>query len=171
VQGRDTVCWLGTWDWQLREVAGEPRLVRCQWDRSNRLPEEKRHRWHVGTPTIRAESGKFLATDPKGRSPTVHLVSDTGAHTRWTFEIVSRLQPSRAKDKSGLKEGSNGFLFRVIVAEGPFRNWYLAAEEPVVDQVQREGQGHASRRLKLVREVQASRVFTYVEDNYFVDHK
>jgi hypothetical protein len=178
VQARDTVCWLGTGDWQLREKAGEVLLAKCRWDRSARLPKDKRHLWYVSAPTIRAESGRFLASDPEGRSPTVRLVDDQGAHTRWVFEFVSHLRPGPAKDAKGLKEGPAGFTFRVKAAEGPFKGWYLAAEDPPAaknagkgqDAGRKEGEGRESswRRLRLVRDVREATVFTYIEVNYFV---
>src|SRR5262245_31846013 len=87
VQGRDSVCLLGTGDWQLREKGGEAHLVKCRWDRSNWLPREKRHRWYVSVPNIKAESGKLLAYGLKGREPSVYLATDKGDHTRWLFEI------------------------------------------------------------------------------------
>src|SRR5688500_18422863 len=92
IQGKDTVCWMGIDGWQLREVDGEPRLVEFGWNKFDWRPKEKRHRWYVGAPTITAESGKFLASDPAGREPSVRLTENKGAHTQWVFEIVSRLQ-------------------------------------------------------------------------------
>jgi hypothetical protein len=173
-QGRDAVCWLGTGGWQLREDKEGAYLVECRWDRTDLLPREKRHRWYVSAPTIKAESGKLLGYDPKGRDPSVRLVSDKGASsTRWLFEIVSRLrpEPSKARWEEGLKKGGDGFTFRVMAAEGPYRHWYLAAEGPAAARKEGKAKGTARRRLKLVRGQKQATVFEYVQENYFVGHR
>ena len=164
---------MGIDGWQLREVDGEPCLVEFQWNRFDWRPKEKRHRWYVGAPTIKAESGKFLASDPAGREPFVLLTEKKGGHTQWVFEIVSRLRPDIAKNQSKgdrFEEGPSGFTFRVKVAEGPFKNWYLSAPLTPGELVERKGQGPASRRLRLERDVKKATVFMYVQDTYFVDH-
>jgi hypothetical protein len=167
VQGKDGVYWLGTGDWQLRENAGEVHLVQCPLPRDERLAKESRCKWIVSVPTIKAaESGNFLASDPDGRNPTVHLVGDKGANTKWVFEIVDRLSPGYSKEERHLKEGPEGFTFRVKLADGPFKDWYLAVEGP------EEGKAKSPlvRRLKLVRGVKEATVLKYVEVNYFVNH-
>src|SRR5262249_13578366 len=124
------------------------------------------------------------ASDPEGRTPLVRLVSDKGANARWVFEFVSRLHPGEAKGESkgvSLKEGPSGFTFRVKAAEGPFKGWYLAAEELAAGQKGRggqevgrkgrKGQDPRLRRLRLVRAVKGATVFTYIDENYFVDHR
>lgn len=171
VQGRDTVCWLGTGNWQLREKAGDVFLAPARWDRSDRMPDKQRSRWYLSAPTIRSESGRFLAADPEGRAANVRLAREKGPHTRWAFEFVSQLRPGAAKDERHLKEGPAGFTFRVKVAEGPLRDWYLAAEGPAAGPEGGRGLGPAVRRLRLVPDVRKATVFTYIETNYFVDHK
>jgi hypothetical protein len=109
---------------------------------------------------------KFLACDPEGRIPSVQLVKDKGASTRWTFDNLSNLNPGAAREERGrFKEGLEGFRFRIMMAEGPFKGWYLTCEGPP------EGKDTAPRRLKLVRDARDATVFTYIETNYFVDHK
>jgi hypothetical protein len=171
VQGRDPVYWLGTDDWQLREQGGEVYLVQSSWDMSDRLPKVNRHEWRVSTPTITGPSGKFLGSDPEGRTPSVHLVPEKGANTRWVFEFVTNLSPGPSREERRMKEGPAGYRFRARMAEGPFKDWYLAAEEPPCEAKERKGNEPAARRLKLVRNVKEATVFTYIEVNYFVDHK
>ena len=171
VQGRDAVYWLGTGDWQLCEKKGDVYLVESHWDKSDRLPKDKRHGWHVSAPTIKGQSGKCLGSDPEGRNPSVHLVSDKSANTRWAFEFVSTLQPGRSKEERHLKQGPSGCTFRAKMAEGPFKDWYLAAGELTAEQNEPKGTEPASKRLKLVRDVKEATIFTYIEENYYVDHK
>jgi hypothetical protein len=174
VQGRDRVCWLGTGDWQLCEKDGGVCLVESHWDRSDSLPQNQWYPWYVSAPTIKAASGKFLASDPAGRDPSVSLAGEKGANTRWVFEFVSQLRPGRAKGQSkgdSFQEGPSGFTFRVKAAEGPFQDWYLAAEEGGSGPEKRKGDGPVSRPLKLVPDVKKATAFTYIEENYYVGHK
>jgi hypothetical protein len=166
IQLRSTVCWLGTGNWQLREKEGDVRLVACSWQKSAALPEDKRHQWEVSAPTIKSQSGKFLGSDPKGRSLSVYLVKDKGVNTRWAFDIVAEVRPRTLSVMEKFKEGPSGFRFRVKMAEGSFKNWYLAAEEVAAEPQQ--GQAAATRSLRLVRDAKNATVFTYIEENYSV---
>jgi hypothetical protein len=170
VQGRAGVYWLGVGDRQLREVDGEPCLVPSGGLPPERLPPEQRHPWAVSVPTIKAPSGKYLGADPQGRDPSVHLYPARGDHTRWVVEFVDHLSPGRSREEPRLKEGPEGFTFRVKLAEGPFKDWYLAAEAAPAPEAGPDRKP-APRRLKLVRGAREATVFTYVETNYFVDHK
>src|SRR4051812_36387391 len=125
VQCKEYVCWLGAGDWQLREEQGEAYLI--ERPLRQRPARGNRHRWLVSAPTIKSErSDRFLAYSLKGREPKVYLSDEKGKHARWLFEIDKRLRPSRDSD---CKNGPVGFTFRVIAAEGEFRDWYLAAED------------------------------------------
>jgi hypothetical protein len=167
VQGRDGVYWLGTGSWQLREIDGNAYLLKCPLPRNDWLDPKDHFKWTVSVPTIKSQTGRFLASDPEGRDPSVHLVAEKGANTRWVVEVVDRLFPGRSEER-GIRAGPEGFTFRVKLAEGPFEDWYLAAEERTVAP---RGRGPALRPLKLVRGARQASVFTYVETNYFVDHK
>jgi hypothetical protein len=175
VQGHVTVCWLGTKDWQLREKKGKVYLVEYDWQgvaaRIENKPSDafKSYQWHVSAPTIHSQSGKFLGNDPEGRTPSVCLVKDKGANTRWAFVIVDYISPGHGRSigERELKVGPSGFQFRAKMTDGPFKNWYLAAEEPN----ERKGDGPGTRRLKLVRDVKEATVFSYIDANYYVDHK
>jgi len=174
IQGKVSTCWLGAGDWQLREGEKEARLVGFKWNRLDDVPRWKRDCWFVSAPTIKSESGKFLSYDLKGREPSVYLTKDKGDHTRWLFEIVERTRPQDAKSAgkgSGIKEGADGYTFRVLAAEGRFKNWYLAAEDPPKEEKGRKGKEPARRRLTLVRGKKQATVFEYVETVYFAEHK
>ena len=178
VQERVTLCWLGTENWQLLENEGKVYLVECGWQwlaahlENKRLAvaEDKHRKWRVSAPTIKSQSGKFLGSDPDGRTPSVCLVKDKGANTRWAFHIVDHIHPGEAKgEDQRMKAGPSGFRFRVKMDDGRFKNWYLAVEELGAEQQEREGD--VTRRLKLVRDVKEATVFTYIDVNYYVDHK
>jgi hypothetical protein len=173
-QAREGVYWLGTGDWQLCERDGEAVLRASGWrkGKSGWLPADSRDEWEVSAPTIKSKSGKFLASDPDGRTPSVQLVKDKGANTRWVFDIVAKLEPKSGEGlEAKLKEGPSGFRFRVKMDEGPFKGWYLAAEETATEPKEEgKGKGPATRRLKLVRAARDATVFTYIEENYFVKH-
>jgi hypothetical protein len=172
IQGKDRVYWLGAGDWQLREVDGEVCLVESRLPRKDWSRDDQRHPWSVSAPTIKSAGGKFLSGDPEGRDPSVRLVAEKGPHTRWVFEFVDRLSPGRSEEESGrFKEGPAGFTFRVKLDEGPFKGWYLAAGDAVPAPKEGPGKKPPAKRLRLVRGAREATVFTYVEENYFVDHK
>ena len=168
VQGREGVYWLGTGTWQLSETKGGVYLVKSNGERGGGLPRNPACQWHVSAPTIKSDSGKFLASDPAGRDPSVTLSTEKGPNTRWVFEFVSRLQPQHEKGERLLMKGPSGFTFRVKAAEGAFQDWYLAAEEPAPEPENRQGEMASPRPLKLVRDVKEATLFTYIEENYFV---
>lgn len=171
IQVRDRICWVGTGDWQLREVGGEICLVPCRWNRNDRFPSDREFPWQISTPTIKDPNGHLLASDPAGRKPSVHLVDKKGTNTRWVFLIDLRLSPGRAKgEEPGMKAGPSGFTFRVKQAEGPFEGWYLAAGEADT-RTDGDGKEITVRPVKLVKDVREATTFTYIETNYFVDHK
>jgi len=167
VQGRERVYWLGIENWELREHEGGVYLVESRWDKADGPPLNKPPRWHVSAPTIKSESGKFLASDPKGPDLAVRLAADKGAHAEWTFEFITQLRPMSSREGKGMKEGGKGFTFRARMAGGPFRGWYLAAGENATGQ----GEVPARRRLRLVPNVKDATAFTYLEEHYWVDHK
>jgi len=173
IQGTTSARWLGTSGWQLQEEGKEARLVEFEWNRVDLPARWKRDCWFVSAPTIKSESGKLLAYGLKGREPSVYLSSSDkeGDHTRWLFEVVERTRPRDAKSAgkgSGIKEGPEGFTFRVQAARGEFKSWYLAAEDPPKV---REGEGRVKRRLTLVREKKQATVFEYVKTVYHAEHK
>ncbi len=178
VQERVTVCWLGTGNWQLLEKEGKVHLVECGWqglaarieNRRLAVAEYDHRKWHVSAPTIKSQSGQFLGSDPEGRIPSVGLVKDKGANTRWAFDIVDHIHPGEANgEDSRMKAGPSGFRFRVKMDDGRFKNWYLAVQEVGAEQQEREGA--VTRGLKLVRDVKEATIFTYIDENYYVDHK
>jgi hypothetical protein len=171
IQGKTSASWLGTGGWQLREEGKEARLVEFEWNRVDLPARWKRDCWFVSAPTIKSESGQLLAYGLKGREPSVYLSSDKeGDHTRWLFEVVERTCPwdAKAGRGSGIKEGPEGFTFRVQAARGEFKSWYLAAEDPPKE---RKGKGPVKRHLTLVREKKQATVFEYVKTVYRAEHK
>lgn len=177
VQERVTVCWLGTGNWQLLEKEGKVYLAECGWqglaarlESGLAVAGDEHRKWRVSAPTIKSQSGQFLGSDPEGRTPSVGLVKDKGANTRWAFDIVDHIHPGPAKEEDQpMKAGPSGFRFRVKMDDGRFKNWYLAVEEAGAEQQEREGA--VTRRLKLVRDAKEATVFTYIDENYYVDHK
>jgi hypothetical protein len=172
-QAREGVYWLGTGDWQLCERDREAVLRASGWrkGKSGWVPADSRDEWYVSAPTIKSKSDKFLGSDPDGRTPSVQLVKDKGANTRWVFDIVANISPGHGNEGVQYKVGPSGFRFRVKMDEGPFKGWYLAAEETATEPKEEgKGKGPATRRLKLVRAARDATVFTYIEENYFVKH-
>ena len=70
-----------------------------------------------------------------------------------------------------MKEGPSGFEFRAKMAAGPFKGWYLAAGHRTVKEKTSKVKEPVVRPLKLVPDVKKATTFTYIEENYYVDHK
>ena len=152
--------------WQLKARDGQLGLAK-KTDAS---------RWLASAPTITDTKGLFISGDPDGKTPTVHLVKDQGPHANWAFEFSEKLQP----EKAGLNEGrsnahflvgKSGFRFKMKLAEGPFKNWYVA-----IDELPPEATGDPARvpdwrPLKLVSDPKSAAVFDYCEAEYEVGHK
>ena len=159
VQGKKHLCALSVGGWQLSEKDGRAYLAEAR--------RGKAEKWYVSAPTVTDQGGRALSADPKGRSPSVHLVRDKGPHTRWTFEVLTHFHPRPARDEPRLKEGVSGIQFKLRVAGGPYKGWYVAAE----GQEKGKGRDRVLRPLKLVKDRSEAAVFTYVEVKYEVDHK
>jgi hypothetical protein len=170
VQGQYRVCSLGVGGWQLFEQDGRVYLVK---PRPVELRRGRGARWYVSAPAVKDEKGRFLAADPSGRRASVHLVRGSGPHAQWTFDVTAHLSPGMVESGKGswFKEGPSGFQFKLRMAGGPYKGWYLAAEELTEEQKKREGRVLVLRPLKLVKDARKAAVFTYVEVQYEVDHK
>lgn len=165
-QGKDVVCWLGKGDWQLRADDKGPYLVECRLPKERPLARDKRHRWHVNAPTIKSENGLFLAYSLEGE-PSVYLTKEAGKHARWLFQPEYQLEVRETgRGKERYKEGLEGFTFRVMAAEGTYRDWYLAVEDE-----QRKAKEPPRKRLKLVRVKKEAACFTYVRTSWWEGHK
>jgi hypothetical protein len=166
VQAREYVCSLDVGGWQLCEKDGRVYLAPPGPGMRGRGMGQ----WYVSAPTVKDQKGRLLAADPRGRSPSVRLVRDRGDHAQWTFQITTLLLPRRYRG-SGLKEGPSGIHFKLKMAGGPFKGWYLGAEAPPERRKEAKGREPRLRALKLVKDRRQAAVFTYVEVRYRVDHR
>jgi hypothetical protein len=159
VQVRKTVCSLGLGEWSLCAKDGHVCLVK--------VARDKAPRWHVTAPTIKDEKGRFLACDPAGKPPTLHLVNDRTPHTQWAFEITARIGPEEVEAGKGvsMKRGDAGFRFKLRMEQGPFKGWYLAAGDVPEGQEKRGGR-EPTRPLQLVRDARDAAEFTYVRERF-----
>jgi hypothetical protein len=132
--------------------------------------------WFVSAPTITDAKGLFLCGDPEGKSPTVHLARERGSYGSWAFEFSEKWQsekagPQEGKSNANFLVGKSGFRFKMKLADGPFKNWYIG-----LDPLPEEAQGDpkivsAWRPLKLVQDSKSAAVFDYHEEQYEVGHK
>ncbi len=164
VQLKADVCQIRMKHWTLREKDGRVGLVAT---RPGKSPK-----WSVSAPTVQDPAGRFLASDPKGLQPTVELVAEKGMNTIWSFDILARVEPV-LEDAGGhqmKKVGPSGFQFKMKMAAGPFKDWYLAAGDLPEGQDDRVGHEDALHPLKLVKEPKAAAIFTYVETEFSIGH-
>jgi len=138
-------------------------------------PDVERHllkTWKLSAPTVTLENGLLLAVDPKGETTEVRLVKEKGEHTRWTFEIDSKIVPSgEHPGRRALLTGNSGYRFRVRVAEGKYQGWYLAAEKHSDDQKPVDREELVLRNLKLVQDAKSALLLTYIDTHYEAIHK
>jgi hypothetical protein len=132
--------------------------------------------WFVSAPTITDAKGLFLCGDPEGKAPTVHLDKERGSYGNWAFEFSEKWQPEKAGLKEGrsnahLLAGKSGFRFKMKLADGPFKNWYLGVA-PLPAEAKRDPEKvQAWRPLKLVQDPKSAAVFDYCEAQFEVGHK
>jgi hypothetical protein len=150
-QARERVYALFVGDWRLGEHNG-----------SLYMSKGGSGVWHVSVPTFKNHEGKFLAVDPD--TGALGLTSEKGGHTHWVFDFRSQLRPQRDPGY-GVFVGVRGSTFTMQVAEGKFKDWYLAVED-LTDEQKKRRERDVHRPLKLVRTAKEATVFTYVEEKY-----
>lgn len=172
-------------DCQLETRDGRLGLARCDSGR-----------WSASAPTIMDAKGRYIAIDPEGKSPTIHLVKEKGSHGNWAFEFTHKLEPGKAGSNEGksnahLLVGKSGFGFKMKVADdGPFKNWYIGLDPMMPDtkvnsasvddpksalspsEVKSNLENAPTwRALKLVQDPKAAVKFEYIDTEYEVGHK
>lgn len=134
-------------------------------------------KWYASAPTITNESGLFISADPAGKTPGLHLVKGKGPHVQWAFEFTERWKPGEATreevgiSNAGLLVGDSGFSFKMKLAEGPFKDWYVAVDPLPPEAKDDPAKVPAWRPLKLVQDPQAAAEFDYRDTHYEVGHK
>ena len=132
--------------------------------------------WLASAPTITDTKGLFIAGDPDGKTPTVHLIKEKGPHVNWAFEFSESWKPHKAgraegRSNSHLLVGDSGFRFKMKVAEGPFKNWYVAVDALPPETKSDPAKVPTWRPLKLVQDPKSAAEFEYLEAHYEVGHK
>ena len=133
-------------------------------------------KWYASAPVITDEKGLYISADPDGKNPTVQLVKDKGAHVNWAFEFIEQWNPKPAGRNEGLSNadklvGRKGFRFKMKVAEGPFKDWYVAVD-PLPAEAKADPEKLPKwRPLKLVQDAKSTAEFVYLDTEYSVGHK
>jgi hypothetical protein len=151
--------------WQLKAQEGQLGLAKVDSGR-----------WMASAPAITDKKGLFIAGDPDGKTPTVHLVKENGPHAKWAFEISETWKPNKAgreegKSNAHILVGESGFRFKMKVAEGPFKNWFVGVDALPPETKSDPVKVPAWRPLKLVQNPKLAAEFEYHEDHYEVGHK
>jgi hypothetical protein len=184
---------------QVKRQIGRLRVGDCQLEtREGRLGLAKcdSGKWSASAPTIMDANGRYIAIDPEGKSPTIHLVKEKGSHANWAFEFTHKVEPGKAGRNEGLSNahllvGKSGFSFKMKVAnEGPFKNWYVgldplmpdtkvnsaSVDDPKSALSPSEVKSNLAktpewRALILVQDPKAAINFEYIDTEYEVGHK
>jgi len=124
--------------------------------------------WQASAPTIADPQGRYFSVDPDGQETTLRLVKENGPHANWAFEFGEKWEPTRSNisKRQVFWEGPSGFKFKMKVAEGPFKDWYVAVE-PLSDEAQEDPDKEPEwRPLKLVKDPKQALEFRYDDTNY-----
>ena len=164
-QAKKQIAQLSLDGWQFKAEDGQLGLAKADTGK-----------WFANAPTITDEEGLFVSADPDGTNPTVHLVKDKGAHVNWAFEFLEQWKPKPAPRSEGLSNaskvvGKKGFRFKMKVAEGPFKDWYVAVDPLPADAKEDPAKLPKWRPLKLVQDEKSAAEFEYVDTEYSVGHK
>ena len=124
--------------------------------------------WNASAPTITDPKGRFIAVDPDGNEPTVRLVKEKGTHTHWAFEFTKQWSPTPLREDRTMYKGSRGFQFKMKVAEGPFKDWYVAVEPLPPEAEEDPEKAPKWRALKLVKDPKEAAEFQYEDTSYRV---
>jgi hypothetical protein len=124
--------------------------------------------WQASAPTITDPKGRFMAVDPDGKDPLVQLVEEKGTHTHWAFEFTKQWSPETVRGPRKMFKGQSGFQFKMKVAEGPFKDWYVAVD-PLSPEAQKDPEKAPKwRALKLVKDPKEAAEFMYEDTSYRV---
>jgi hypothetical protein len=125
--------------------------------------------WEASAPTITDPKGRFISVDPDGKDPTIHLAKEKGTHTNWAFEFTKRWSPNPTRQgQTTMFKGQSGFQFKMKVAEGPFKDWYVAVD-PLSPEAQKDPEKAPKwRALKLVKDPKEAAEFLYEDTSYRV---
>ncbi len=118
--------------------------------------------WSVSAPTIQIPEGQFLSGDPAGKAPSVVMVDKKSEYTDWAFEFLAEYKPEGVDTKRGL----SGCEFRMMLANGPFKDWYVGLSELTEEQL-KDPSKIRLRPLILVKEKSQATVFTYIDTQYW----
>ena len=104
------------------------------------------------------------------------MIKDKGPHGNWAFEFSETWQPEKAgpnegKSNAQLLVGKSGFRFKMKLAEGPFKNWYVGVDALPPEAKRDPKKVPDWRPLKLVSDSKSAAVFDYFEAEYEIGHK
>ncbi len=121
--------------------------------------------WSVSVPTFVSSRGEYLSGDPNGKEPTVVMSDKKTDYTEWAFEFIAkRSLPKPGREE--YREGLEGYDFRIKLANGPFKDWYVGMSDLTEEQTDAPAKV-ALRPLILTKELSKATVFTYVETKYW----
>ena len=165
VQVKRRINRISTGPWVLTNESGAPGLTQKLEGKSN----EKNRVWLVSAPTIQTADGKYLSGDPAGKEPSVSMVDKKSDFTEWEFELGTVLSPKEYDEprQGTFRTGDSGFEFRIKLANGPYKDWYVSVADLTEEQSKNPREVEL-RPLILTKDVRNATRFTYVEISYSV---
>lgn len=153
--------------WNLCERDGRVFLIRKSADLTDygMTPLEK---WSLNAPVVvESKSRRRLVVDTSGAEPQLALVEGRATGADWTFEIVENLTPRQNSSSSPPRQkGELGIRTYLVVGEGRWRGWYVAAEV-TPDDVDKTKPQAQTKSLRLVQDKKSAMIFTHIRRVYY----
>ncbi len=175
VQGRKFIGSLRTTDGDsLAEQDGRLVLVRERRRIAPRI-DDLQAVWKIGSHYLQTDKGTFLALKQSQDGVKVLLAEKTGESTKWVIEVLETTSPQRpTKGSIGEKqmlEGTSKSKFRLIVFDGRYKGWYLAAKVPTQEQAKTAVNVPLVLDFQVVQNPKQALTFDYVDTSYEIHHK
>lgn len=174
IQSKTFVGSLSLAEGQLADHDGRVVIVRRRV--TNAAPIEGALRiWTVSAPYLHTGKGQFLAAEELADSVRIRLTDKKDKTANWSIEVVETASPQHpttgSRGERHLLVGESRSKFRLLLTEGRFKGWYLAAQEPT--EAQSAGPLHQPLVLdfRVVQNPKQAIVFDYVDTKYAIDHK
>lgn len=174
IQARTFVGSLSLAEGQLAEQDGQVVIVRRRV--ANAAPVEGALRiWTVSAPYLHTGKGQYLAAEELADSVRIRLTDKKDKTANWSIEVLETASPQHpttgSRGERHLLVGESRTKFRLLLTEGRFKGWYLAAQEPTEEQAAAALNQPIVLDFRVVQSPKQAIVFDYVDTKYAIDHK
>ncbi len=130
--------------------------------------------WKISSPYLQTAKGRYLAIDQSEDEVKVFLTEKPADSAKWGIEVLETTSPTRPTkgsiDERRMLVGTSESRFRLSLADGRFKGFYLAANIPNEESVPK-GTLPTMLTFKVVKDPKSALTFDYVDTTYAIDHK